>query len=129
MLSRSRRKGSTLVEFAIILFPLAAVIFVAFEMDRMFLTHTSLTNAARAGVRYAAVHGYYGSGGGPTSTTNVQQVVKTFASMGLLDPSTVTVNVSFPDGTNHIGSPVSVTATVPYAPFTTYFPLSVRLGG
>ncbi len=128
---RDRRRGQTLVEMALVLFLLLAVLFGSFEMDRMLLTHTSLANAAYAAVRYAAVHGFYALGRqnyDATSTQAVQTVAKTFASFGILDPSTVTVTVTYPDLNNNMGSHVAVTVTAPYQPFTSFFPLAVTLG-
>ena len=141
----SRRKptgssGSTLVEFAFVLVLLLATAFGGLEMDRMILAHTSLGNAARAGVRYASVHGKYADGAiNATTTDNIGQVVKNFAGMGTLDASRMTIsetctngsgayiNVCYQDGNDNLGSRVSVTVNYPYTPFTTFFPFSVSL--
>jgi hypothetical protein len=45
-----------------------------------------------------------------------------------LNTNNLVVTVTYPSGSNNVGSPVSVTAVYPYDPFTTFFPLSVRLG-
>ena len=126
-----RRKGSTLIEFAFVLLPLLALIFGGIEMDRMLLAYNALTDSARAGVRYAIVHGTYADGGDCTATTktNIKNVVKTFVGMGLLDASRATVTVTCQDGTGHIGSPVSVDVAYVYDPLTSFFPLSVTLRG
>ena len=121
---RNARAGSTLVEFAFVLLPLLAILFGAIEMDRMLLSYNAISESARAGVRYAVVHGHYN----PTSTTNIEQVARNFVAMGILDPARATVTVTYEDGTNHIGSPVSVYVTYPFDPLTSFFPLSVTLG-
>ena len=125
-----RRKGSTLIEFAFVLLPLLALIFGSIEMDRMLLVYNALTNSARAGVRYAAVHGIYADGAGCNAATqaNIGNVVKTFAGMGMIDASRLDPPiVTCADG--HIGSPVSVAVSYHYAPLTSFFPLSVTLRG
>lgn len=137
-----RRNGSTLIEFAFVLLPLLALIFGGIEMDRMLLAYNALTDSARAGVRYAAVHGTYADGADYCNQTKVTNVVKTFAGMGMLDASKPTFKVTVKcadwaaaDGTvvpgtaGHIGSPIFVTVEYPYDPFTTFFPsLSITLG-
>jgi Flp pilus assembly protein TadG len=126
-----RRKGSTLIEFAFVLLPLLALIFGSIEMDRMLLAYNALTESARAGVRYAVVHGTYADGSdcSAATKTNIKNVVKIFAGMGMLDASRATITVTCQDGTGHIGSPVSVDVAYVYDPFTSFFPLSVTLRG
>ena len=126
-----RRKGSTLIEFSFVLLTLLAVIFGSIEMDRMLLAYNALTDSARAGVRYAIVHGTYADGSdcSATTITNIKNVVKTFVGMGMLDGSKATITVTCQDGTGHIGSPVSVAVSYRYDPFTSFFPLSVTLQG
>ena len=138
MRSHKGRNGSTLVEFAFVLIPLFAMIFGGIEMDRLALTHTALDNAARAGVRYAVVHGCYG---GPATTTNVGNVVQTFARMGIIDSSQMSpslsctaiasgssaIHICYANSDQIIGSAVSVSVAYVYAPLTSFFPLSVTL--
>jgi len=97
----------------------------------MVLVYTSLANSARAGVRYAIVHGSNRTGtgepaSGPGNTTNVETVVKNLAKAGTVDPSTLTVTVAYSGG-NTPGSLVTVTVTYPYHPFTTVLPLNVNI--
>ena len=125
------QKGATLVEFALVSLVLLGVIFTSFEIDRLLLTYTTLANAASGAVRYAAVNGYYANGQNNYTSTNtdaIKTVAKTLATTGILDSSTVNTTVTYPDTTNNVGSQVSVTVTVPYAPFTNFFPISVTLG-
>lgn len=125
-----------MVEFSLIAVMLVIVLLAIVEMGRMVLVYTTVANAARAGARYAIVHGgeRTGSGAtgpsGPGSTTQVQTVVKNFASAGLLNTSNLTITVSYPNGLNTAGSLVSVTVTYPYDPLVPYFStiLSTTLG-
>ena len=125
--SLNREEGGSLLEI-----PLMSVVFIIIllsvvEMGRMVLVYTTVANAARTGVRYAIVHGSDRTGtgvNGPSSsgsTTQVQTVVKNFASGGLLTTSNLTINVTYPDGTNTPGSRVSVQVTYPYDPLVSYF--------
>jgi Flp pilus assembly protein TadG len=54
---RSGQRGQSLVEFSLVaLLTVMMMLFVA-EMGRMLLVYTAVANAARAGSRYAIVHG------------------------------------------------------------------------
>lgn len=119
-------RGSSLIEFSLIGFMFLVVLFGIIEVGRMVLVYTTVANAARAGARYAIVHGgdRTGSGvdgpSGSGSTAQVQSVVRNFASAGLLDTSRLTITVAYSNG-NSAGSPVTVTVTYPYDPFFSYF--------
>ena len=118
-------RGSTLIEFTLITFMLVIVLLGVVEMGRMVLVYTTIANAARAGARYAIVHGadqtVSPSGpGNPCTCPDVQTAVKNFASAGLVDTSKLTITVAYPNG-NTAGSLVSVKVTYPYDPFVNYF--------
>ena len=134
------RRGSSLVEFALVSFQLLLVIFASFEFGRMILVFTTVANAARIGVRYAIVHGntstasgVNGPSGPGANPTNVVDVVKDYAKVGLLDLSKLTVTVSYPDlgpggtATNAPGSRVTVKTVYTYDPWVA-LPLNVPLG-
>jgi hypothetical protein len=100
----------------------------------MVLVYTTIANAARAGARYAIVHGgdRTGSGvDGPSASSDYSQVctvVKNFASSGALDTSKLTcagrITVTYTPS-NASGSSVKVKVNYPYDPWVTYFvPLS-----
>jgi Flp pilus assembly protein TadG len=133
-------RGSTLVELVLVLPWLFMVMFGLAESARLMLTYSTLCDAARAGTRYAIVHGSYrkGSGlagpSGPGNTDNVIAVVKQITSGAGLSPSNVMVFDTvaapmYPDGTNNIGARVRVKVSYP---FTSVLPLivpfSVTLG-
>jgi Flp pilus assembly protein TadG len=114
------------VEFSLSAFLLVMTLLSVFEFTRMLLVYTTLANAARAGARYAIVHGgtRTGSGvdgpSGPGNFAQVQTVVKNFASTGALNISNVTANVTYPTD-NLPGSVVIVQAIYPYDPFVAWF--------
>lgn len=127
--------GQALVEFALVTFLTIIMLFSVVELSRMVLVYTTVANAARAGARYAIVHGSdrTGSGAdgpsGPTSNpTEVVKVIKNVASAGLLKSSSLLITVTYPGASNDPGDVLSVTVIYPYDPFTAYFPLRVRLG-
>jgi len=130
------RGGQTLVEFCVVtLLTVGAALFVV-EMGRMRLVYTTIANSARAGLRYATVHGSTRSAGttidsasGPGGNpAQVLTVVKNFASAGLLTTSRLVVNVTYPGGSNAPGQSVNITVVYPYDPLTTYFSKTLRLG-
>lgn len=134
---KSRERGATMIEFAIVCFLVMICILASMEFNRLVLVYTSMSNAARAGVRYAIVHGSYRTGtgdpaSGATSTTNVETAVKRYASSGMLNTSNLNVTVSYPASTgvtdpgNKTGSLVIVTVSYTYDPFTV-LPLAVNL--
>lgn len=131
--TRSAERGSTLVEFALIAFMLCLVLLASIEFDRMVVVYTSVANSARAGARYAIVHGGDRSGSGAdgpsgpaANPSEVLTVVKNFASAGILDVTKLNITVNYPDGSNNSGARVTVAVVYPYDPFT-LLPLKVNL--
>ena len=130
MSSRDPRRGSALIEFSIVALLLFMLIFTIFEIDRLLLVMTALADSTRAGTRYAIVHGSDNA----ATATQIKDVIRDFASTGLLDTSRLTI----PDPTytacgtcttnKDPGSKVFIRVTYVYDPFTTYFPLSINLG-
>jgi Flp pilus assembly protein TadG len=55
-LFNSSERGSTLVEFAIALLVFLTAMFAVMEFGRALWVHNALTDAARRGARYAALH-------------------------------------------------------------------------
>ena len=54
---RARRAGQTMVEFSVVAVLTAITLLFVVEIGRTVLVYTAVANAARAGVRYAVVHG------------------------------------------------------------------------
>jgi Flp pilus assembly protein TadG len=129
---RRRSQGSGLVEFAIVAFLLVMVLLSVIEMARMMLLTTAVTNAARAAVRYAIVHGSNRTGSGVDGPSGpgadpaeVVQVARNYASV--LNTSALVVSVTYPNGSNTVGSLVTVSLSYPFDPLLGYFPLSLTL--
>ena len=125
------RGGQTLVEFTVVTLMMVVILLFVVEMGRALLVYTTVANAARAGVRYAIVHGSSrtdGSASGTGSTTQVVTVVKNFASAGLLTTSLLVINVTYPNASNAPGKSVNITVVYPYDPLTTYFSKTLRFG-
>ena len=101
--NRRGRAGQTLVEFSLVTF-LTVVLFLGIvEISRMVLVYTTVANAARAGARYAVVHGsnHTGAGAnGPSGPGNnppqVVTVIKNVASAGLLSTSALSDHRELP---------------------------------
>jgi len=134
-ISARGRAGQTLVEFSLVYFMAFILMLAVVEISRMVLVYTTVANAARAGARYAVVHGsnHTGAGAnGPSGPGNnppqIVTVIKNFASAGLLQTSNLLITVNYPGGSNAPGQLLSVTVIYPYDPFTTFLPLRVRLG-
>lgn len=130
-------KGSTLVEFSLVTLILVIVSLGVVEMARMLLVYTAIANSARAGARYASVHGHGRAGGvgadgesGPgNNPPQVLAVVEYFASAGSVTLSDSNITVTY-SPSNLSGSLVTVTAAYTYAPLVSYFStlLSTSLG-
>ena len=130
------RLGQTLVEFSIVAFLTVMMLFFVIEIGRMLLVSETVANAARAGVRYAIVHGSTRAAGSTVDSASgpgadpvqVLTVVKNFASAGLLSTSRLVVHATYPASSNAPGQYVVVTVVYPYDPLTTYFSKTLRFG-
>jgi Flp pilus assembly protein TadG len=129
-------KGQALAEFSVAGLILCILSLSVLEIGRMVLVNATVANAARAGARYAVVHGSSRAAGsglsnasGPSSNpSQVLTQVKEFASAGLLTTSRLVITVTYPGGSNDPGQLVDVTVSYPYDPLTTWLPLRVNLG-
>ncbi|MGC9951581.1 MAG: TadE/TadG family type IV pilus assembly protein [Bryobacteraceae bacterium] len=82
-MTRSRERGSQVVELALVLLPLCALVFLILDMAWAFYTKATLQNAVREGVRYAITsQTMTGLGQDASIKTVVQQ-----NAMGLLNGS------------------------------------------
>ena len=130
------RRGQALVEFSLVALMTVLMTLFIVEIGRMLLVYATVANAARAGVRYAIVHGSSRAAGsatddasGPTSNpTQVLTVVKDFAGAGALTTGLLIISVTYPGASNAPGQSVVVSVVYPYNPLTTYFPKTFRLG-
>ena len=109
------RSGAAMVEFALV----SAVVFLplvfgVIEFGRGVWAKTTVTAAAREGVRYAIVHGK--ESGFTTTSTTVSNAVKARTQ---LSPITVTATWK---GDQSPGDTVTVTVTYSYVPVVTILP-------
>jgi Flp pilus assembly protein TadG len=129
-----REQGSSTVEFALIAVMFVMLLLGVVEMGRLILVYTTMAQAAKAGARYAIVHGNFRTGAGatgpsgPGSTTQIETVVQNFASAGPLKTSSLTTTVTYTNDTttciyppNGPGCSVQVKVTYPFAPLLGYF--------
>src|SRR5207248_5044984 len=73
-LQRPRReRGQAAIEFTAVLLLLVMAIFGVIETGRMMLAYIALADGARAGVRYAIVHGSYSTSPSGYSDTSLVQ--------------------------------------------------------
>jgi Flp pilus assembly protein TadG len=133
--SQAGRHGQSLVEFSVVTVLTVFLVLTVFEFGRMALVYNTIASAARAGARYACVHGATRTGGGATGPSGpssnpaqVLTVIKNFASAGLLNTGNLVISVTYPGGSNSPGQTVVVSVVYPYDPFVTYFPVRPRLG-
>jgi Flp pilus assembly protein TadG len=96
---------------ALILPVLLLLILGTIDFAQVMYAYCTVSEAARAGARYAIVHGSTApTPVGPTANdATVAGVVKNYSPA--LNPQNLTITSSWPDGTNTATSPVSVTVS------------------
>lgn len=120
---RREEDGGSLVEFAIVFtFMFVPLMFGALEFGRATYVKSSVTAAAREGVRYAIVHGDESG----SDTTATKTGVTTYVT-GRAKLTPLTITTSFPDGDNLAGMAVKVRVAYIYTPVLTLF--TATLGG
>lgn len=97
---RWRIRGQSLVEFAVAVPVFLMLVLGTMDFGRAVIIATTLANAAREGARYASL--------APTDTGGIVAAAQREAI--LPSPSSLTIVVSFPNGSNASGNPVQVTA-------------------
>jgi len=136
-----RMAGQALLEFAMVLLLVLTLIFGTMEIGLIVLSYNTVADAARAGLRYATVHGSFRTGSGvdgpsgpsnnPTNVVSAVQGVLTAAGLptatGTTCPpavaGTATILVTYPGGQNTIGQTVTVQACYGYTPVSAFLPL------
>jgi Flp pilus assembly protein TadG len=113
-------RGQSLVEFAITFSILIGFVFAFIEVCLMFYTFYMISESAREGSRYAAMHGSACQTAALASCTASASAINMYvAQLGYpnLGGGTMTVNTTFPDGSqapaNHVT--VAITYTFPIA--------------
>jgi hypothetical protein len=128
--ARVRSRGQALVEFALVA-PLFFILLLGIiEAGRFIYHYEMLNNAARAGVRYAIIHG--AESGDPTGPpddptgADVRQAVSDAAIslVGVGDLTFVGPDYSGPNGvTNKRGSTVNLSVGFAYSPLIPVLPI------
>ena len=107
-------RGQSLVEFAITFSILMGFVFMFIEVCLMFYTYCMISECAREGTRYAAVHGSTCQTAALAScTASASDINKYVAQLGYpnLANGTMLVSTTFPDGSEVPGSHVQVAIT------------------
>jgi Flp pilus assembly protein TadG len=113
-------RGQSLVEFSLSALMLVLVMFGVFEMSRMLLVYTTVANAARAGARYAIVHGAHSNS--PATLLTTQTVVKNYLTAAPVNTSIAVITTGGTGGPGGaVGSTVSVNVTYPYDPWVGFY--------
>lgn len=112
--------GQALVEFALVLPVLLAMVLGLFDAGRAIWQVNTLAYAAREGTRYAIVHGSTSSlplGPSDPSEPNIAAVVRRAA----LGVPNISVATTWPDGKNDRQSRVAVEVTAPFVPLVSEY--------
>ena len=137
---RKNQQGVAMVELLLTLPLVFTVIFGMAESARLMLAYTTLSEAARAGTRYATVHGSYrigdctkdalhGMAGPGDDPPCVVRVVQNAATAAGLSSVSLTVEVRYPLGTNKVGDRVTVKVSYPFRSVLPLIaPFSVAIG-
>ena len=121
------KRGQTLLEYVVVVLTVLTVIFGVFETGRLILAYTTLAEAARAGARYAIVHGADCSGACIPGTG--QATAQNVAAAGGVTLAAYNATYTFPAGasTPVPGTLVTVTVTYTFVPVTPLVALGVPL--
>jgi Flp pilus assembly protein TadG len=115
--SRHRSRGQSLVEFAVMAIPLLLLLSGLIDMGVLFEKQVMLTNAARAGGRYASLHPTALSNAASAPSNTIQgQIQLAGDSSGLPNDDTHFSITYYPNGSTAVcGTYQQSTGTVTYA--------------
>ena len=130
----ARQRGASMVEFSMTLLIITFVLFLLIEFSFWVYAYNVMADAAKAGVRYAIVHGSNSIlPSGPKCTSgcttqancssnspnvgDVQNEVKKWAKFSVYATSSINVTVCYLDGTNSAPGRVQVKVSNPTTPF------------
>lgn len=116
----ARQRGTTIVEMAVVAPVVLILLIGTMDLGIAVYAYNTMAEAARAGTRYAAVHGSKAKkqAGPAANDPEVEKTVRAYAP-GVI-ASDLTVASSWPDGDNEPGSRVTVTVNYDYRPATTW---------
>jgi hypothetical protein len=101
-----RRRGATLVEFAIVAPIFFLMVLALVEFGRMVMVQQILTNAAREGARQAILY--------HLSRAEVESVVGDYLTKGSIPTAIISISPETPFDKVGFGEPVAVTVAVPF---------------
>jgi Flp pilus assembly protein TadG len=112
--ARDRESGQAIVEFALILIPLLILVVGIIQFGIGLNYWLDMNRLSNQGARWAVVNGYPGCNDSVSSGcgTSLQRYIACQRLPGALKP---TVDISFPEGSNGVGSPVQVRVSSPYS--------------
>ena len=115
-------RGSIMIETTLGFMIMMTMVLGIMECSMMAYSYTVMEDSAREGVRYATVHGINSatcngpSSGCDATAANVIADVKAYAATFAGGLSTMTVTVTYPDGTSTATSRVKVALSCNYSP-------------
>ena len=112
---RRREHGQALVEFSLVAIVFFILVFGMIDVGRAVWNYNTLAQATREGTRYAIVHGADSTNpSGPVDDSAVVTEVQKFTAG--LDLAQLTVQATWPAGSNASGNSVTVTSQYTYQP-------------
>ncbi|WP_241992785.1 TadE/TadG family type IV pilus assembly protein [Cryobacterium frigoriphilum] len=114
-------RGAAAVEFALVLPVIILLVFGGFEFGRVYNVQISLSNAAREGARYMAIH-HHDVGAVAATKSKTRDAAPSIAPV--LTDAEITVSTTCTAGTN-----ITVTITRDVQLMTGYFGASLTLTG
>ncbi len=118
-LFRRKRRGASVVEFALVAPVFFLLVFGMIEYGRMVMVQQVLTNATREGARRAVLDG--------ATTNEVKTAVEDYLESSTITGATVTVSPN-PPSSAESGDPVTVTVTIGFNQVS-WLPSPFFLGG
>lgn len=117
--TNGRRRGSAVVEFAVVAPLLFAIVFGLVEFGRAIMVEQALVSAAREACRVAVL-------AGTTKTDVTNRATASLSAAGITN-FTITMNPDPPSSASE-GTPVTITVAVPFNNVT-WLPAPIYLGG
>jgi len=108
----SKGLGQSLIELALILPVLMLILMGIVDFGRAFNAYIIITNAAREGARYGAMH--------PADESGIRDRVINEAAGSGISIEADDVEVEFPNGTSEPGNPIRVTVTCDFSLITPF---------
>ena len=116
---RRKRRGASVVEFAVVAPVFILLVFGMIEYGRMLMVQQVLTNASREGARRAVLDG--------TLTSDVEAVINEYLASGSVSGASISVTPDPPSSAG-FGEPVTVAISVPFDQVS-WLPSPMFLGG